>query len=276
LDLSLILNRTQPPAPWQEAENIPWHEPGFSRRMLQAHLAQDHDMASRRQAVIEQQVAWIDAELLQGRPSRVLDLACGPGLYTAALARRGHTCRGIDFSPASVEYAIETARREGLSAEHVLGDLRTTHYGDGYDLAMFIFGEFNALQTSQAEEVIRRMGEALKPGGHLLLEPHTYEGMKAMGTTPPRWWSSQNGVFADGAYVCLKESFWDEEAQAATDRYFVLTERGVERMAGSYSAYTDEQYVAMIERCGFTEVKLLPGIGEHRQEHIMAITAVRR
>ena len=68
---------------------IPWDEPAFSQRMLENHLSQEHDWASRRRAVIEQQVAWIAGQLPAG--ARILDLGCGPGFYTRLLADK--TCR---------------------------------------------------------------------------------------------------------------------------------------------------------------------------------------
>jgi predicted TPR repeat methyltransferase len=43
--------------------------------------------------------------VLQSEPQRILDLGCGPGLYTQRLASLGHTCVGIDISPASIAYA---------------------------------------------------------------------------------------------------------------------------------------------------------------------------
>ncbi|MCA9368642.1 class I SAM-dependent methyltransferase, partial [Candidatus Kaiserbacteria bacterium] len=54
-----IVRRTDAPRPWAEGEKIPWDDPAFSRRMLQEHLSQEHDAASRRFAVIDQHVAWI-------------------------------------------------------------------------------------------------------------------------------------------------------------------------------------------------------------------------
>lgn len=42
-----------------EESKIPWDEPAFSQRMLANHLSQEHDWASRRQNVIDQQVEWI-------------------------------------------------------------------------------------------------------------------------------------------------------------------------------------------------------------------------
>ena len=91
------------PDPW--TGRLPWDDPGFSARMLREHLSQDHDAASRRAPVIDRHVAWIDDGVLGGVPSRVLDLCCGPGLYTLRLARRGHSCVGIDFAPAAVAHA---------------------------------------------------------------------------------------------------------------------------------------------------------------------------
>ena len=61
---------------WDGAYKIPWDDPDFSRRMLREHLSQDHDLASRRVEWIDKQVTWIHRELLQRRPSRILDLGC--------------------------------------------------------------------------------------------------------------------------------------------------------------------------------------------------------
>ena len=99
-----IVHRLPDAIAWREGDNIPWSEPEFSARMLREHLTQDHDMASRRAELIDRHVAWIHQELLGGQPSRVLDLGCGPGLYSSRLARLGHTCTGVDYSPASIAY----------------------------------------------------------------------------------------------------------------------------------------------------------------------------
>lgn len=65
---------------------IPWNDPDFSRRMLENHLSQEHDWASRKLSVIEQQVDWIARQLPVG--ATILDLGCGPGFYTQRLAQR--------------------------------------------------------------------------------------------------------------------------------------------------------------------------------------------
>ena len=63
-----------------------------------------------------------------------VDLGCGPGLYSSRLARLGHACTGIDFSPASVAYAREQAAAQGLDCRYHEGDVRRTDFAAGYGL----------------------------------------------------------------------------------------------------------------------------------------------
>ena len=48
MNLMDVIDRESPPVPWAEGEKIPWSDPAFSQRMLQEHLSQEHDAASRR------------------------------------------------------------------------------------------------------------------------------------------------------------------------------------------------------------------------------------
>ncbi len=108
---------------WHGAYKIPWDDPDFSGRMLAEHLAQHHDMASRRVEWIDKEVEWIHNSLLRKRPASILDLGCGPGFYSHRLAMLGHRCCGFDFGPASIEYA-QQHRPNGSPCEFVLGDVR--------------------------------------------------------------------------------------------------------------------------------------------------------
>ena len=64
MELIDLVNRSSPPLPWTEGDNIPWNEPGFSQRMLKEHFSQEHDDASRRFGTIDRQVDWIHTTLL--------------------------------------------------------------------------------------------------------------------------------------------------------------------------------------------------------------------
>jgi predicted TPR repeat methyltransferase len=112
-------------------------------------------------------------------PWRILDLGCGTGLVGDAfkdLARGGHL-DGIDLSPRM----IEAARRRGIYANLVLGDLETVlkEPGHTYDLilaadTMIYFGD---LAPTFAGVV-----ERLEPGGFYLfaVESMTGEGWEQL------------------------------------------------------------------------------------------------
>lgn len=272
-----IIDRAWPPQPWAEGDNLPWDEPGFSRRMLHEHLSQEHDAASRRFAIIDDHVAWIHARVLGGKPARVLDLGCGPGLYAHRLAKLGHTCAGIDFSPASINYAQLTARAEGLNCTFTLGDIRATEFGAGYDLVMFLYGEFNVFQPAQARELLRRAYDALNYGGRLLLEVSSIDGLRAELAQPHSWYGSRSGLFSDRPHLVLSDAYWDDGTATKTVRYFVVDAATgeVEKHAATYQAYTDDQYRAMLSAAGFVGIQRLDGLGNYIQAGLFGLLATK-
>lgn len=263
-----LVGRTQSPVPWDEGYTIPWNDPGFSERMLAEHLSQEHDMASRRLERVEGAVEWIHGELLGGKRTRILDLGCGPGLYAVRFARLGHECRGIDFGSASVAYAREQAEKEGVDATFAEEDLRTADFGSGYGLVMLIFGEFNVFTAEDAREILKKAFAALDGGGVLVLEPHYFAAIQKRGENSPSWFTATTGLFMEGPHLCLEENFWDEESRSATTRFFIVDARTgeVQRHAGSYQAYTDEEYRTVLEGCGFEEVEFSPSLTGEKDE----------
>jgi SAM-dependent methyltransferase len=260
VNLRDVIERRVPPEPWAEGENIPWDEPAFSARMLAEHLSQEHDAASRRFDIVDKQVEWLHKELLSGKTTKVLDLCCGPGLYASRLARLGHEVVGIDYSPASIDYAEAEARREGPGATYLHRDVRAGDYGDGYDLAYMIFGEFNTFRPEDGRAVLEGVYRALAPGGIFLLEVHPREMIKRIGTGPAIWRTEKAGLFSDRPYVRLDENFWDEGSATATTRYYIIDAAtgDVARHAQTFQGYTDEEYRALLRDAGFDDVAIRP------------------
>jgi SAM-dependent methyltransferase len=263
LKLLDIVHRQRDPRPWAEGAKIPWNDPDFSRRMLHEHLSQEHDAASRRFEIIDKHVKWIHDRVLKGNPTRILDLGCGPGLYTNRLAKLGHRCVGIDFSPASIAYAREQAEEAGLECTYIQQDIRTADYGDEYGLVMSIFGEFNVFRPGEARGILERAYHALVPGGFLLLEPHTFEAVRKIGEQPSSWYSTEKGLFSDEPHLYLQESFWDTEENVAIERYYIIdaVTGEVTRHSASTQAYTDEEYRSLLAECGFGNVAFYPSLG---------------
>jgi SAM-dependent methyltransferase len=262
MNLIDIIQRSNPPQPWAEGEKIPWNEPGFSRRMLKEHLSQEHDAASRRSDLIDRHVDWIHTNVLQQRPSRILDLGCGPGLYTSRLARLGHTCRGIDFSLASIEYARQVAEQEQLSCTYELADIRKARFGSNNNLVMLVFGEFNVFRPDEANLLVKKAAASLAPGGCLLLELHPYETVEKLGRGSSSWYTAETGLFGEYPHLGLQENYWDGGHHVAINRWYVINALTGEvlRHSASNQAYTHQELIDIFTQSGFESYEQFPSL----------------
>ncbi len=254
--LDAVLRR-RPLAAWSTTGKIPWDEPGFSRRMLREHLSQAHDAASRKAPAIEAHVEWIHSEVLGGEPGRILDLGCGPGLYTELLASRGHDCVGVDFSPASIEYACDRSETSGSSCVYLEGDMRSVDAGGGFGVVLLINGELNAFAPDDAMAILRRARSGLRPGGRLVTEVHDAATIEAIGRATPSWYATSEGLFSDDPHICLKEASFDREAGASIERYLVIdvTTNSVSEYTNTLQAYDATEYEALFRDAGFDSVE---------------------
>lgn len=257
-NLTTIINRKTPPTPWQTSEKIPWNEPAFSQRMLENHLSQEHDWASRRFGIIDQHIAWISQQL-PNKQSKILDLGCGPGFYTHRLATMGYQCTGVDFSPASIQYAKQQAIQNNLNINYILADIRNYHPTDQFDLIMMTFGEFNVFKESDIKVLLNKIAQYLTPNGCLLIEAHTYKAILTYGQKTATWQSYETGLFLDSPHICLEEHYWNKQQTTATTRYYIIDAVNNQTIeyGSSMKAYTDLEYQQLFQEVGMTNIKKL-------------------
>src|SRR5690242_3531145 len=96
LQLAAMQALLRPPVLFAPGAPRFWTDPHIAGQMLAAHLDPSTDAASRQPATIDAEVAWLVARLGLQAGGRVLDLGCGPGLYSRRLAERGLAVTGVD------------------------------------------------------------------------------------------------------------------------------------------------------------------------------------
>ncbi len=250
MDISDIILISQPIKLSADESKIPWDAPDFSQRMLDNHLSQEHDWASRKLAIIEQQVDWITQQLPAN--ARVLDLGCGPGFYSQLLAQRGFHCTGVDFSPASIEYARQQSLAAGLNIEYQQQDVREYTPVQPFDFIMMTFGEINVFSATEARDLLRHCAQWLTPKGKLLVEVHDFAEIKRQGLAEPSWQRCPQGLFLANPHLLLTENIWDEEAQTSSTLFWAIEENGaVTRFGNQMTAWRDAEYQQLLTECGF-------------------------
>ncbi len=95
------------------------------------------------------------------RGTRMLDIACGPGLLASGARARGAVARGVDFSPAML--AVARARDTAVPFDE--GDAEALPYGDAaFDAVVANFGIHHAPRPLLA---LREAHRVLRGGGHV-------------------------------------------------------------------------------------------------------------
>jgi cyclopropane fatty-acyl-phospholipid synthase-like methyltransferase len=100
---------------------------------------------------------------------RVLDVGCGPGRHAIELAKLGMQVTGVDVSAEFLRIAAKEARAAGVSASFFEVDARQMPFEDEFDAVISICQGGFGLMGKDDSLVLRRMTEAAKPGGKVLL-----------------------------------------------------------------------------------------------------------
>jgi len=101
------------------------------------------------------------------RPTRILDIAAGHGLFGIAFARRYPRAEvvAVDW-PAVLEVAAESAAAAGVAERHVgrPGDAFEVAFGENYDLAL-LTNFLHHFDAATCTRLLRKVHQSLGPGG---------------------------------------------------------------------------------------------------------------
>lgn len=101
----------------------------------------------------------------------VLELGCGTGHKLIPIAADGHSCTGLELSPAMLARARHKARERGVEVQWVQCDMRELDLGRSFDLV--VIAANTLLHLHDAEDIVscfRAVRSHLAPGGRLVLD----------------------------------------------------------------------------------------------------------
>jgi 2-polyprenyl-6-hydroxyphenyl methylase/3-demethylubiquinone-9 3-methyltransferase len=99
--------------------------------------------------------------------ARVVDLGCGGGLFSLALAERGAEVVGVDVSRPSLASASREAARRGRSARFVCADMARAPLEEGWADLVLLSDVLEHVDDPKA--AVREAGRLLRPGGTLFV-----------------------------------------------------------------------------------------------------------
>lgn len=180
-----------------------WEDAHISKGMLAAHLSPDDDAATRKHAFVEDSVNWISQIAPPHEFAKLIDLGCGPGIYTSRLAKKGYDVTGVDISAHSIGYASAKAEEAGIPiAYHVMNYLELDVV-ETYDVALLIYCDYGALSDLERAKILQNAFVALKPGGKMILD--VFSPIQYVSKDEKRTWKfyENGGFYKEGPHMCL-------------------------------------------------------------------------
>jgi D-alanine-D-alanine ligase len=183
---------------------------------------------------------------------RVLDLCCGQGRHSLALAQRGfNDVTGVDVSHYLIGLARSRAEVARAQVTFIEGDARNCRLGEGRFDCVTILGNSFGYFDDAAEDasLLRRACRLLKPDGRLALD--LVDGDWLRENFEKRSWEWLDGsllvvrersLSSDGARLITREVVLDADHGAVADRFFA------ERL------YSRNAITALLEQVGFRSV----------------------
>jgi len=193
------------------------------------------------------------------KDAHLLDVPCGNGRLSSALAARGYRVTGVDISEEFVEearavWALDPpAHARGTDSrapvEFILADMSKLSGDRIYDGAYCFGNSFGFLDHAGMESFLSGVARALKPGARFIVET----GMAAESVLQKFEPLTMHRI--DDISITIKERYLAEVS--CIDTEYIFEQNGkVERGYAKHWIYTVGEIRRMLERAGFEILNL--------------------
>jgi SAM-dependent methyltransferase len=198
-----------------------------------------------------------------------LDLCCGPGRHSIALAQRGFPVTGVDINAAYLEAAGKQAKADGLTIEFVQADMRHFCRPNAFGAVINIQTSFGYMEDpAEDRQVLINLHQSLREGGVLLMEMIGKEVL-ARSFQERVWHRHSSGVILLEERTISKDWTWYER------RGILLKDQLRHDYKFAHRVYSAAELSGLMTECGFTSVKvygdLSGGSYDHTAQRLVAV-----
>ena len=189
-----------------------------------------------------------------------LDIGCGGGWFTRAFERRGYRMTGLDVSASMLDFAQETALKQGVRSTYILGDITKMKLPARFDFVTAINDCFNYIPKNKLLSAFKNVRSSLKKGGIFLFDISSQRKFNE---------KIANTVFADDRDDVTYLSFNKKEVDGVTMEVtlFIKEEDGrFQRLDETHRqyAYSEEEICEALETAGFAVLEVEGHLGEEK------------
>jgi SAM-dependent methyltransferase len=177
-----------------------------------------------------------------------LDMGCGAGRHTIALARKGFRVTGVDQSQFLLEKASE--KSTGILVEYVHADMREFSRPGAFDLAVSMYTSFGYFDTREEDSaVLRNLRASLRPGGVVVMDLSSAESIALL--TSRTWW-----VDRPNGEILVLHSEPAADWSRLDNHWLIVNGERVRRFDFDFHLYTARELRAAMEQAGFSSIRM--------------------
>ncbi len=217
-----FISKSAKPVIYEKGTSFMWTDEHISKQLLNIHLNPDTDLGSRKMPTIIKTANWIlDTQKGKGKLN-ILDLGCGPGLYSEIFAQKGHCVTGVDISKTSVDYAKKSASEKKLDITYVNANyLNMDIEHDKYDLIVLIYTDMGVLAPQERDILLNLVYRGLKQGGTFIFDVLKDNDIENK-TVPRSWEAVHSGFWKNTPHLALSESFLYKEQNVILFQHIII------------------------------------------------------
>lgn len=249
----LLIYTSEKPEVYTASTSKFWDDEHISKGMLEAHLNPEWDAATRNHNFVTKFVEWIASIASPVTYPELLDLGCGPGIYAEKFYISGYHVTGMDYSKRSIEYAIDSAKNNNMPIEYIYQNYLDIMYQEKFDVITLIYCDFGVMSNQDRNSLLKRIYQALKPGGIFILDvftPNQYKGREE----PKDWYYSESGFWSEKPHICLNSFYRYDDSNTILDQTVVITEDSIECYNIWDHTFIKEELEEELQKAGFTSL----------------------
>ena len=190
-----------------------------------------------------------------------VDIGCGGGWFTRAFQKHGYQMTGVDISAEMLDFAQETAMKQGVRSEYILGDISKMKLPNRFDFATAINDCINYIPKNRLDAALKNVKGGLKKGGIFLFDISSKRKFER---------KIANTVSVDDRDDVTYLSFNREETDGVTMEVTLFVKRqdgAFERLDETHRqyAYTEEEICTALEKNGFELLEVEGHLGEEKE-----------
>ena len=253
------INSRPNPFEFYTAEKL-WTDEHTSKKMLEYHLDDSVELASRRKEFITKSVNWIVSYFQLGTDTSIADFGCGPGLYTTPFAETMADVTGIDFSSRSIQYAKQIADQKALNITYYQQNYLDFDTKKRFDLITMIFCDYCALSYSQRKTLLAKFYTFLKPGGSVLLDVHSLNSFNSRAETANYERNQLDNFWSPDNYYGFLNTFKYDKEKITLDKYTIVEKNRTKVVYNWLQYFSLESLKAEFEEIRFEVVDLFSDV----------------